>query len=106
MQFIQANNVVLNCCLSGNPDGMPLVFVNSLGTDLRIWDGVVPRFEQNYRVVRYDKRGHGLSDCPPAPYSIRDHAEDLVAPLGPTSATTCPGSAVNETCFKIETAVV
>ena len=81
MQFIQANNVVLNCCLSGNPDGVPLVFVNSLGTDLRIWDEVVPRFEQNYRVVRYDKRGHGLSECPPAPYSIRDHAEDLVALL-------------------------
>lgn len=77
MQFIQANNIVLNCRLSGNPNGTALVFVNSLGTDLRIWDEVVPHFEGRFRVVRYDKRGHGLSDCPPAPYSIRDHAQDL-----------------------------
>lgn len=81
MQFIQANDLVLNCSLSGNPDGAPLLFINSLGTDLRIWDAVVPHFEASYRLVRYDKRGHGLSDCLPAPYSIRDHAEDLVCLL-------------------------
>lgn len=81
MQFIQANDLVLNCSLSGNPDGAPLLFINSLGTDLRIWDAVVTHFEASYRLVRYDKRGHGLSDCPPAPYTIRDHAEDLVCLL-------------------------
>lgn len=81
MKFVQVNNVVLNCCLSGNPDGVPLVFINSLGTDWRIWDEVVPHFEAHFRIVRYDKRGHGLSDCPPAPYSIRDHAQDLVGLL-------------------------
>lgn len=64
MQFIQANNVVLNCSVSGNPDGPPLVFINSLGTDWRIWDSMMPYFETTYRVIRYDKRGHGLSDCP------------------------------------------
>jgi len=81
VKFIQANHVILNCQLSGNPDGTPLVFINSLGTDLRIWDEVVPHFAAHFRLVRYDKRGHGLSDCPPAPYSIRDHALDLVALL-------------------------
>jgi 3-oxoadipate enol-lactonase len=81
MPFIQANNVVLNCSVSGNPDGPPLVFINSLGTDWRIWDSMMPYFETTYRVIRYDKRGHGLSDCPPAPYSIRDHAQDLVGLL-------------------------
>jgi len=81
MRFIQANNVTINCYLSGNPDGIPLVFINSLGTDLRIWDDVVPLFEARFRIVRYDKRGHGLSDCPAAPYSIRDHVRDLVGLL-------------------------
>jgi 3-oxoadipate enol-lactonase len=88
VKFVQVNNVVLNCCLSGNPNGVPLVFINSLGTDWRIWNEVVPHFEGRFRVVRYDKRGHGLSDCPPAPYSIRDHAEDLAGLLDVLSIET------------------
>jgi 3-oxoadipate enol-lactonase len=88
VKFVQVNNVVLNCCLSGNPDGVPLVFINSLGTDLRIWDEVVPHFAERFHIVRYDKRGHGLSDCPPAPYSIRDHAQDLAGLLDGLSIET------------------
>jgi len=52
-----------------------------LGTDLRIWDGVVPHFSNRYPVLRFDKRGHGLSDCPPAPYSIHDFSTDLLGLL-------------------------
>ncbi len=55
--------------------GIPLVFVNSLGSDLRIWDGVTARLERP--VLRYDKRGHGLSDAPTGTYSITDFANDL-----------------------------
>lgn len=57
---------------------MPLVFINSLGTDLRIWENVVPYFAGRFATVRYDMRGHGLSDCPPGPYSIRDLGDDLI----------------------------
>jgi 3-oxoadipate enol-lactonase len=55
------------------------VFVNSLGTDLRIWDDVVADYAGEFRILRYDLRGHGLSDAPPAPYSIGDHVGDLAA---------------------------
>jgi 3-oxoadipate enol-lactonase len=81
MEFTTVNNVTLHYACEGVSEGPPLVFVNSLGTDLRIWDRVVPHFNRNYRIIRYDKRGHGLSDCPPAPYSIRDHAADLAGLL-------------------------
>ena len=57
------------------------VFVNSLGTDLRIWDEMAARYADGFRIVRYDLRGHGLSDAPPAPYSIADHVGDLAALL-------------------------
>jgi len=57
------------------------VFVNSLGTDLRIWDHVVADYAGEFRILRYDLRGHGLSDAPPAPYSIDDHVGDLAALL-------------------------
>ena len=47
----------------------PLVFMHSLGTDLRIWDTVVGRFP-DIRRVRVDLRGHGLSDAPPGDYAL------------------------------------
>ena len=59
-----------------------LVFVNALGTDLRIWDDVVTGYAGAFRILRYDLRGQGLSDAPPAPYSIDDHVADLAALLG------------------------
>lgn len=54
----------------GDVEGPAIVFANSLGTDLRLWDGVVPLLPRGLRVVRFDKRGHGLSECPPAPYTM------------------------------------
>lgn len=59
-----------------------LVFVNALGTDLTIWDGVAAACATGgFRILRYDLRGQGLSDAPPAPYAIDDHVADLAALL-------------------------
>ncbi len=63
------------------PSGPALVFINSLGCDLRIWDGVVPALMDRFHVLRYDKRGHGLTDAPPGPYTIREHSQDLAGLL-------------------------
>ena len=44
MESVVANRIAIHCVDSGvasTPDRPSLVFVNSLGTDLRIWDGVV-----------------------------------------------------------------
>jgi len=75
------------------PRGAPaLVFANSLGTDFRIWDKVVARLGERFRIVTYDKRGHGLSDAPAAPYVLADHVGDLaglLAHLEVTNATVC-----------------
>ena len=65
-----------------NPEARPaVVFINALGTDFRIWDGVVGRLGRDLRLLRYDLRGHGLSDAPVGPYSIDDHVGDLAALL-------------------------
>ena len=56
-----------------------IVFIHALGTDLSIWDQVVARLDRHLRVLRYDLRGHGLSDAPLGPYSIHDHVADLAA---------------------------
>lgn len=81
MKFARVNGIVLHYELDGAEDLPPLVFSNSLGTELRIWDGVVERLAGRYRMLRYDKRGHGLSEVPPGPYSMVDHVEDLTALL-------------------------
>jgi 3-oxoadipate enol-lactonase len=81
MHFMIGNGLTTHYTLAGTGEGIPLVFINALGTDLRIWDGVVPHLTDHYPVLRFDKRGHGLSDCPPAPYSIHDFSTDLLGLL-------------------------
>lgn len=81
MAFARVNGVVLHHQVIGAADGPALVFVNSLGTDFRIWDAVAARLANRFRIVGYDKRGHGLSDTTPAPYALTDHVADLAALL-------------------------
>ena len=77
MAFVRINGVLLHYRLHG-PAGAPaLALVNSLGTDDRIWDPVVDLLADDYRIISYDKRGHGLSDAPPGDYSLDDHIDDL-----------------------------
>lgn len=70
MNIADLGEVQINYREDGDPQGAPVVFANSLGTDYRLWDQVVPLLPPGLRVIRYDKRGHGLSSCPPAPYSM------------------------------------
>ena len=57
------------------------MFINSLGTDFRIWRDVIVRLAGEFAILAYDKRGHGLSDVGLTPYTIDDHAGDLIALL-------------------------
>lgn len=70
MKIAELKDARLHYREDGDPSGAPLVFANSLGTDLRVWDAVVERLPKGLRIIRYDKRGHGLSSCPPAPYAM------------------------------------
>ncbi|PIE12640.1 MAG: 3-oxoadipate enol-lactonase [Rhodobacterales bacterium] len=70
MLMANLDGVKLHYPIDGDPDGAPVVFANSLGTDLRLWDQIVPLLPTGLKLVRYDKRGHGLSDVTPAPYSM------------------------------------
>ena len=56
-----------------------IVFANSLGTSLQIWDGVLPHLPTGLRIIRYDKRGHGRSDTPDGPYTMGALVSDAEA---------------------------
>lgn len=66
---------------SGNPGAPWLVFCNSLGTDLHMWDAQVADLSRHFRVLRYDARGHGQSEAPPPPYALSDLGHDAIALL-------------------------
>ena len=66
MQIFDTGDVQLHYRVDGPEDGAPVVFANSLGTDMRLWDPILPLLAPGLRIIRFDKRGHGLSSCPPA----------------------------------------
>ena len=72
--------------VDGPSDGPVVIFANSLGTDLRLWDAVLPLLPAGMRFIRYDKRGHGLSDLG-GPAQIADYADDLIALIGTQAKT-------------------
>ncbi len=85
MTLVYLNDIRLNAETSGPEGGPGLVLLHALGTDLSIWDEVLPMVPPSVRVLRIDLRGHGRSDCPPPPYTmgalIRD-AERLMDHFG------------------------
>jgi len=89
MQRPDLGDVQLHYREDGAEDGPPVVFANSLGTDLRLWDPVLPYLPPNLRYIRYDKRGHGLSSCPPAPYSMGALVSDVERLLDRLSVKNC-----------------
>lgn len=59
----------------------PLLFSNSLGTSLAMWDDQIDEARRDFRVVRYDSRGHGRSEAPKGAYSMDRLGRDALAVL-------------------------
>lgn len=75
------NGFQMNYELAGPEDAPFLMLCNSLGSNLTMWDWQIDAFALHFRVIRYDRRGHGLSGVPAAPYSIDDLADDAIGLL-------------------------
>ncbi len=80
MPKVEVNGSRLFYQLSGTATGPVLLFSNSLGTTVDMWEPQLAAFESRYRVLRYDMRGHGQSDLT-GPCSIADLGQDVVALL-------------------------
>lgn len=63
----------------GRDHGPALVLLNSIGTDMDLWDGVLPILRDQFSLLRMDTRGHGASDAPPGDYSLGMLAGDVLA---------------------------
>ncbi len=79
MAEVKVGGVSFNVSIEG-PEGAPALLIgHSLGSDLSQWDPQMPSLARRFRVIRYDSRGHGLTELTPGPYSIDLLGRDALA---------------------------
>ena len=90
MKSIVSNGVRIAYSVDdGAATGRPwIVFSHSLACDHRMWDPQVPAF-RDYRLLRYDTRGHGGSEAPAGDYPLETLADDLKGVLDNLGIETC-----------------
>jgi 3-oxoadipate enol-lactonase len=79
MRFAEHNGLLTHFVLEGPPFAPVVVFANSLGTELRIWNAAVEILGARVRTLRYDMRGHGLSSLGRGTPDMAALAADLAA---------------------------
>ncbi|MBI3436288.1 MAG: 3-oxoadipate enol-lactonase [Proteobacteria bacterium] len=79
MASIEANGCKLHVEIEGPANAPVLMLSNSLGATLQMWDDQAPAFAKEFRLVRYDRRGHGQSDVPAGPYTMEMLGRDALA---------------------------
>lgn len=79
MPFVTTNGARIYWRVDGRADQPTLLMGNSLGTDMYVWEPIMPALTRLYRVVRMDWRGHGASDAPAGNYTIASLAQDVLA---------------------------
>ncbi len=104
MDWIDAGGVALRYELSGQ-DGPLVVLLHEMGGTLESWDRVVPLLSRDFRVLRYDMRGFGLSEKIRGTVTVEQLADDLLGLLDTLRLTTpaalvgCAVGAAVALCF-------
>lgn len=75
---IQANGITIHYEISGRKEAPVVVLSHSLSSSLIMWEPQMEALEAHFRVLRYDTRGHGLSDAPSGKYTLQMLGEDAV----------------------------
>ncbi|GHB34562.1 3-oxoadipate enol-lactonase [Mongoliitalea lutea] len=79
MQAVRIHDTTIHYAYNKGEKNLCLVFINSLGTDFRIWDAVIDGLGTEFGTLRFDKRGHGLSSLGAVEKgSISSYAADVI----------------------------
>ena len=81
MPFADSGSSRIHYVLDGPSSAPVLVFSNSLGTTLTMWEKQAHAFQGKFRVLRYDTRGHGNSSVPSGPCSVEQLGQDVISLL-------------------------
>lgn len=72
-------SVDLHPVVTGPEDAPPLLLGGSLGSTVQMWRPQAEALSKDFRIVRFDLRGHGRSPVPEGPYTMADLGEDVLA---------------------------
>jgi 3-oxoadipate enol-lactonase len=86
MPVIQSDGCPIYFEIAGPQDAPILMLSNSLGTNLHMWGDQVKPFTSAFRLLRYDRRGHGQSGVPKGPYSMEQFGRDAIAVMDAVGA--------------------
>ena len=81
MSIAHINGIDVFYLTDGDPHKPAIIFSNSLGTDHSMWDGQLEALRREFYLIRYDTRGHGLTNAPKGPYSIEQLGKDVISLL-------------------------
>ncbi len=79
MPFTPSHGADIYWKMEGAEDAPALILLNSIGTDMDLWDAALPMLRARFRLVRIDTRGHGASAAPDGDYSLPMLANDVLA---------------------------
>jgi 3-oxoadipate enol-lactonase len=78
-EFTTSDGIRIRYEIEGREDGPPLIFSNSLGTNLAMWDAQAAEAAGlGFKVIRYDQRGHGGSAAPAGDYNLERLGRDVL----------------------------
>jgi 3-oxoadipate enol-lactonase len=78
---VDSSGCPIHVQIEGPADAPALMLSNSLGTTLEMWDDQIPAFTRHFRVIRYDRRGHGRSGASAGAYTMEQLGQDVLAIL-------------------------
>ncbi len=79
--FVRTGGLTVHVQVAGPRAAPPLLLLHSLGTSLHVWDAQAEALARDWRVIRPDMRGHGLTEVTPGPYTLHGLAGDALAVL-------------------------
>ena len=65
--------------VEGAANAPVLMLCNSLGTTMNMWDEQAATWGNHFKLLRYDRRGHGKSGVPKGPYTMDMLGQDALA---------------------------
>lgn len=81
VQTIRAGGCDVACRIEGPASAPAVLMAHGILATHRMWDAVAARLAGDWRVVRYDLRGHGGTPATDAPYTMRQLADEALAVL-------------------------
>jgi len=79
--FVEIRGLATHIAVDGPPGAPALLLMHSLGSNLHVWDAQVSSLARGFRVVRFDMRGHGLTEVGAGPCTFDELAADALAVL-------------------------